>query len=95
MDVTEAVSTAKQYTLRLLEDEKISYLGLEEAFFDESQGVWHITLGFSRPWDNPQDIFQTIAGKAALPRRSYKVIEISDKENKVISFKNYKLSNND
>jgi hypothetical protein len=37
MDVLEAVSTAKKHILKLFEDEKISHLGLEEAFFDESQ----------------------------------------------------------
>ena len=89
MDVSEAVSTATQYTLKLLEDEKTSHLGLEEAFFDENHDVWHITIGFSRPWDNPQTVLQSLTQASAVPKRSYKVVEISDKDNKVISFKNY------
>ncbi len=64
MDVVEAVSTAKKYILKLFQDEKILNLGLEEAFFDESQGVWHITLGFSRPWDNPQAAYPVDSGSS-------------------------------
>jgi hypothetical protein len=46
MDVVEAVSAAKRHILKVFEDEKISNLGLEEAFFDENQNVWHMTLSF-------------------------------------------------
>jgi hypothetical protein len=89
MDVVEAVSTAKKHILNLFEDEKISHLGLEEAFFDENQNVWHITLGFSRPWDNPQSALQALTQASTGLKRSYKVIEISEKDNKVLSVKNY------
>jgi hypothetical protein len=89
MDVSEAVSTAKKYVLKVFEDENISHLGLEEAFFDESQDVWHITLGFSRPWENPQNPFQVLTQDPSGLKRSYKVIDISDKDKKVISVKNY------
>jgi NOL1/NOP2/fmu family ribosome biogenesis protein len=87
MDVTEAVATAKNYVLRLFADERISHLGLEEAFFDESRDRWHITLGFSRPRDNPENVLEML-GRAS-PKRQYKVVEISDKDSKVKAVKNY------
>lgn len=95
MDVVEAVSAAKRHILKVFEDEKISNLGLEEAFFDENQNVWHITLGFSRPWDNPQSALPQSALQALTQtlgelKRSYKTVEISEKDNKVLSVKNYK-----
>jgi hypothetical protein len=89
MDVTEAVSTAKNHILRLFADESISNLGLEEAFFDEANEVWHITLGFSRPWDNPQSPLRPWAQPSEALKRTYKVVEIADKDNKVKSVKSY------
>ncbi len=89
MDVVEAVSTAKKYILKLFQDEKILNLGLEEAFFDESQGVWHITLGFSRSWDNPQGVAQIL--NQSVLKREYKIVEISDSDNKEMSVKNYTM----
>jgi flagellar assembly factor FliW len=91
MDVLEAVSTAKKYILKVFEDEKILNLGLEEAVFDESQGIWHITLGFSRSWDNSQSAIHSamqILNPSVL-KREYKIVEIPDNDNKKISVKNY------
>jgi hypothetical protein len=78
MDVKQAVAAAKNYVAELFAQEGISNLGLEEVEFDEQAGEWRVTIGFSRPWD-------TITGWAALgvqpqtnPRRSYKVVRVSD-----------------
>jgi hypothetical protein len=78
MDVKEAVAAAKKYVGELFAQEGITNLGLEEVEFDEQAGEWRVTIGFSRPWDS-------IIGWAALapqqqtnPRRSYKVVRISD-----------------
>jgi hypothetical protein len=95
MDVVEAISTAKRHILKVFEEEKILNLGLKEAFFDENQNVRHITLGFSRPWDNPQSALpqralQALTQTSAALKRSYKIVEISEKDNKVLSVKNYK-----
>jgi hypothetical protein len=94
MDVVEAVSTAKRHILSLFQDENILNLGLEEAFFDENQNVWHITLGFSRRWDYPhgalpQTALDALTQISAGPKRSYKIVEISNIDNNVISVKNY------
>ncbi len=94
MDVTEAVSTAKNHILRLFADESILYLGLEEAFFDETSEVWHITVGFSRPWDKDTGPgpLQVFAPPPQELRRTYKIVEVSDKDNKVKSVKNYTIA---
>ena len=86
MDVKEAVATAKKYVGELFTQEGITNLGLEEIEFDEQAGEWRVTVGFSRPWDS-------VGGFASLaerinPRRSYKVVRISDKTGAVVSVKN-------
>jgi hypothetical protein len=91
MDVAEAVTTAKKHILKLLEDEKILNLRLEEAFFDESQGVWHITLGFSRAGDTPgsiQSVQEMLNKKIQL---EYNILEVPDDTNKKICLKNHAM----
>lgn len=85
MDVKEAVGVAKQYVHDLFADEKIANLGLEEVTFDESGKSWLITVGFSRPWDSSS----TLGGilPPGDPKRSYKVVRISDADQKVLSVK--------
>ena len=87
MDVKQAVGLAKQHILDLFADEKITNLGLEEVELDEQANEWIITLGFSRPWDEPRNAVAALA-QSNLPRRSYKVVRISDKLNHVVSVKN-------
>ena len=87
MDAKEAVSTAKKYVQDMFSEERIVNLGLEEVEFDDSDRAWHVTLGFSRPWDEPRSV---LAGLGDVrPKRAYKVIRISDASGKVISVKNY------
>lgn len=85
MDVKEAVSVAKKYVHDLFGEEKIANLGLEEVIFEEKSKSWLITVGFSRPWDAPN----TYGGilPAGDPKRSYKVVKISDADQKVLSVK--------
>jgi hypothetical protein len=75
MDVKEAVATAKKYVGELFAQEGITNLGLEEVEFNEQAGEWRVTVGFSRPWDGV-GIFASVAQPN--PRRSYKVVRISD-----------------
>jgi hypothetical protein len=86
MDVKHAVDIAKKYVGELFVQEGISNLGLEEVEFDEQMGEWRVTVGFSRPWDS----IGGIAGFATQPnpRRSYKVVRISDASGLVVSVKN-------
>lgn len=87
MDVKEAVKLAKQYVFELFAEEGIENLGLEEVKYDEVPNTWSVTIGFSRPWDQSRSSssLAAITGQTLYPRRSYKVILISNGDAKVIS----------
>ena len=80
IDVKTAVRSALAFVRELYEDEEISNLGLEEVDLEET--VWHVTVGFSRPWDYPAmpspliqaNIFQK--GVRPRPAREYKVVRV-------------------
>jgi len=88
MNVKEAVKLAKEHAIDLFAEESVKNLGLEEVYFDEGANTWSVTIGFSRPWDEPRSSFAALAGQMLYPKRSYKVILISDGNAKVISVKN-------
>jgi len=77
LNVKDAVRVAKAYLADLLAEEGISNLGLEEVDHDGIEGVWHVTLGFSRPWNTITNTLTALTG-AASPRRTYKVLKVSD-----------------
>ena len=83
MQVREAVAIAKNYLKELYADEQIAELGLEEVEFDDSDGAWSVTLGFTRPWDSPR-----VMAAFESPRRTYKVVRLLDRDGEVISVKN-------
>jgi len=87
LDVKEVVLKAKKYAAEIFADENIVNLGLEEVVFDE--GVWRVTVGFSRPWDKPTGPFgiATIGITQGLAR-SYKVVEIRDNTGQIVAVKN-------
>ncbi len=91
MDAKEAVQKAIDYTKDVFKGEKLSNVGLEEIFFDESKGVWEITVGFSRPWDYPSSmpslpsIVRDMQGKTQPLRREYKVVKIGKNDGEVKS----------
>jgi hypothetical protein len=91
VDVKEAVAAAKNYISELYADEHVSNLGLEETEHDERNGIWLITLGFSRLWNTPrsraQEVLENLGAVSSL-KRSYKVIAVSDGGN-IISMKNW------
>jgi hypothetical protein len=87
MDVKAAVATAKQHVADLFADEKITNLGLEEVEFHDADNTWHITLAFSRPWDTVTSPFIALR-EGQVPKRSFKIIKISDNEGRVLSVKN-------
>lgn len=78
MDVKAAVNQAKVEIQALFADEGIRNLGLEEVVHDDSKGVWRVTIGFSRPWDEPRNALAAIAGQNSYWRRAYKVVTIDD-----------------
>jgi hypothetical protein len=88
MDVKEAVVAAKLYIIELFAEENISDVGLEEVLLDEQAGQWLVTVGFARPWDKVASGFAAALQMGINPRRSYKVVRISDKTGAVVSVKN-------
>jgi hypothetical protein len=84
MNVKEAVKLAKIQVLDLFAGEQAENVGLEEVEYDDTTNVWHITIGFSRPWER-----QLVA---LGPKRSYKVVNIAE-NGTILSVKNYQTAN--
>ncbi len=84
MDVKEAVQVAREYVADLFDSEKISNVGLEEVAFDDAEGLWEITVGFSRPWERQGALGMDLGLKA---QRAYKVVCISNSSGTVKSVK--------
>lgn len=88
MDVKEAVNLAKNYIVDIYADEQIRNVGLEEIDFDETKSMWFVTIGFSRPWDEPRNALAALAGQGTYAKRAFKTIRVSNKDGKVLSIKN-------
>lgn len=87
MDVKAAVDHAKNQIQLLFGDEGIKNLGLEEVVHDEDRAIWRVTIGFSRPWDEPRNALAAIAGQNMYWRRAYKVVTIDENTSNVLSIK--------
>ena len=88
LDVKKAVEQAKRYVGELFADEGLINLGLEEVEYDDTHREWHITLGFSRPWDTNRYLSEF----AGVSPRSYKVVTIDQQGNR-LSVKNRDTAN--
>lgn len=88
MNVKAAVELGKRYIVDIYAGEEINNIGLEEVEFDEGEKVWYVTVGFSRPWDEPKNIYSELSGKGTLTKRSFKKLRISDENGTVLSVKN-------
>ncbi len=84
MQVKDVANIAIKHVQDLFEHEQITNLGLEEIEFDYSTCEWYVTVGFSRPWDYPQNL----AALAGQPKRSYKIVTANDNTGEVIAIKN-------
>lgn len=90
MDVKQAVRTAKQYVAELFADEKPDNIGLEEVYLDDAACQWVVTIGFSRPWDQPLNALAVFGrGDTSSSRpRSFKVVRVTDDDDgQVVSVK--------
>ncbi len=83
MDVREAVKTAKSYIEDIFADEQIGNLGLEEVDFDDAKRVWKVTIGFTRTWNRQMSALEAALGQN--PGRSYKTVQINDRDGSVRS----------
>lgn len=93
MNVKEAVAQAKKYIFELFSDESPKNIGLEEVEFDEQANEWLVTIGFSRPWDNPAESPLTAFANLQAPpaRRAYKIVRISNDKDEVLSVKSREI----
>ena len=87
MNLKAAVDHAKNQIQALFGDDGIKNLGLEEVVHDEGKAVWRVTIGFSRPWDEPRNALAAIAGQNMYWRRAYKVVTIDENTSNIISIK--------
>ncbi len=92
MNVKEAVTHAKAHILDLFAEENLTNIGLEEVEYQDQSGEWFVTIGFSRPWDEPRNKFAALVADNTL-HRAYKVVRISDTSNQVLSVKNRETKN--
>ena len=80
IDVKEAVRAAKAFVADVLAAEKVTNIGLEEVRLDEDQ--WLVTVGFSRPWDYPNQkdpaygAILLLPQAESAPKREYKVVKV-------------------
>lgn len=88
MNVKEAVAHAKAHILDLFADENLANVGLEEVELEAQTGEWFVTIGFSRPWDEPRNALASALSNPNALRRAYKVLRISDNTGHVLSVKN-------
>jgi hypothetical protein len=92
VNVKEAVAQAKKYIFELFSDESPKNIGLEEVEFDEQTNEWLVTIGFSRPWDNPTESpLAALSNLQRLPTRAYKIVRISNDKDEVLSVKSREI----
>jgi hypothetical protein len=87
MNVRDAVAAAKNWVKEMLSDEGVSNIGLEEVQHDDGQGVWYITVGFSRPWNTPKPSALSALTDQPPLKRAYRVIAVREPNGEVISMK--------
>ncbi len=84
MDAREAIAKAKAHVATLFDNEGISSIGLEEIEFVDDAGLWQVTVGFSRPWDQPVGVAAAPGGRRG---RTFKVVTLKDDDGRVVSVK--------
>lgn len=87
MEVQEAIRLAKDYVTNVFQDEDPTNVGLEEVEFDETDQIWNVTIGFSRPWNSTKSLLANISGEAPPKKRAYKVVRIRDNDGKMVAIK--------
>jgi hypothetical protein len=87
MNVKEAVIIAKDWVKDILADENVSNIGLEEVDHDDDEGVWNITIGFSRPWNSPRTNALSPFTDQPTLKRAYRIISVREPNGEVISMK--------
>jgi hypothetical protein len=93
MTAKEAVRAAVEYVKEIFAGETFSNLGLEEIEYLPERKEWHVTVGFSRPWDYPKkeqdlgSLFPSSSEYSRPPARDYKVVHIDDRNGEILAVK--------
>jgi len=93
MNVKDAVKTAIKYVADIFKSENAENIGLEEVIFDEQKNIWDVTIGFSRPWDYPEQRVFLGFQQQENPKREYKIVQIDNESGKVKSIKMREIKN--
>jgi hypothetical protein len=83
MNVKEAIAQARDYFVDAFADYEKQKPTLEEVWFDDVSQHWHVTFGLQRPGLSSP----LLPYLPAVSGTIYKVVELSDKDGKVISIK--------
>lgn len=86
MEMQDAVRAAKNFAQRILADEELSDLGLEEIEFVPGEDALDVTVGFSRPWNSSRGALSAITGEN-LQKRSYRIIRIKNADGEPVFIK--------
>ena len=83
MNVKEAIATARDHFVEAFAEFEKQKPSLEEVWFDDTSGYWHVTFGLQRQGTKSfMDPLATLSSTTI-----YKVVELSDKDGKLISIK--------
>jgi hypothetical protein len=83
-----AVEIAKRHVADVFGSDHVQSVALEEIEFDDSNGVWNVTIGFTRERDRDLPIAGFALALEPVRERIYKVVRIDDKSETPISVKN-------
>lgn len=92
METLEAIAKAKDHITMMFQEENITNIGLEEVEYMQQKKHWHVTIGFSRPWDHPLGIAAAVGGRLG---RTYKEVVVDDKDGRVLAVKHRALASVD
>ncbi len=87
MQVRAAVEIAKGYVLDLFGEDGLAGLRLEEVELG-ADGVWNVTVGFTRPLVLTGGLADTLAGLGGpMGPRTYRLVRVRDDDGGVLSVK--------
>lgn len=96
MDAKAAVRAATSSIQELFGDQIVSDPTLEEIEYVDDDKTWRVTIGFFRVPDMPRSTstggaLSSVLGQLAGPRRTYKVVRITDGDQTVKSIRDREL----
>ena len=93
MDVKQAVRKAVEYVADIYTAANIEHVDVEEIAFDETADAWKITIGFFRSWGRPTGVSEVLTRVESRQwkNRTFKVVQINDRDGRVVSMTHREL----